>query len=157
MLLKWAVERYRREKQAPLLQRASEIFATLTLDRYAALTVDIDAGKPRLSGVSSDGATVIPVTGMSEGTVDQLYLSLRLAAVEECIAGGLKLPFLADDLFINYDDERAAAGFQVLAELARKTQVLFFTHHEHLLSIADRALKPAPVFTRRLDQLARVA
>ena len=67
--------------------------------------------------------------------------------VEESIANGIKLPFLADDLFINYDDERAAAGFRVLAELATKTQVLFFTHHEHLIGVAEMALAPAAIST----------
>jgi uncharacterized protein YhaN len=50
------------------------------------------------------------------------------------------MPFIADDLFINFDDKRAAAGFRVLGELAKKTQVLFFTHHEHLLEVARKAL-----------------
>lgn len=49
----------------------------------------------------------------------------------------------ADDLFINFDDKRAAAGFRVLGELAKKTQVLFFTHHEHLLEVARRVLGDA--------------
>ena len=64
---------------------------------------------------------------MSEGSTDQLFLALRLAAVEQSISSGVPLPFLADDLFVNFDDARARAGFQVLAELARSTQVLFFT------------------------------
>jgi uncharacterized protein YhaN len=80
---------------------------------------------------------------MSEGTVDQLFLSLRLAALEDAVLGGVRLPFLADDLFINYDDDRANAGFKVLAEVAKTTQVLFFTHHRHLLPIARSAVAPS--------------
>ena len=114
--------------------------------------VDHDDNTPKLAGVRSDGATVVPVDGMSEGTVDQLFLALRVAAVEDALAQGAKLPFLADDLFINFDDERAAAGFKVLAELARKTQVLFFTHHAHLAEVADRALHPAKVSVCGLDR-----
>ncbi len=41
---------------------------------------------------------------------------------------------------IGFDLKRAAAGFRVLGELAKKTQVLFFTHHEHLLEVARKAL-----------------
>jgi len=37
---------------------------------------------------------------------------------------------------VNFDDRRAEAGFRVLAEVARTTQVLFFTHHPHLVQIA---------------------
>jgi hypothetical protein len=60
------------------------------------------------------------------------------AAIEDYHAE--PMPFIADDLFVNFDDKRSAAGFQVLNELAKKTQVLFFTHHQHLLDVAHRAL-----------------
>ena len=76
---------------------------------------------------------------MSTGTADQLYLALRIAAIEDYLDHAEPMPFIADDLFINFDDKRAAAGFRVLSELAKKTQVLFFTHHEHLLEVARKA------------------
>ncbi|TXC66043.1 hypothetical protein FSC37_09300 [Piscinibacter aquaticus] len=43
------------------------------------------------------------------------------------------LPFVADDLFVNFDDERSTAGLEALRELSTKTQVLFLSHHDHLL------------------------
>lgn len=136
MTLRWAIEAYRQRHQDPMLVRASELFSTLTLGRYSALRIELDGAAPRLIGITGDGRTAVDVTGMSEGTTDQLFLSLRLAAVEQSVAAGIRLPFLADDLFVNFDDERSAAGFRVLAELAQKTQVLFFTHHIHLAKIA---------------------
>jgi uncharacterized protein YhaN len=151
-LLRWAVERYRREKQAPLLKRASTIFSELTLGRYSGLNVNVEEGAPRLSGIRAEGPTVVPVEGMSEGTVDQLFLALRLAAVEESVADGVRLPFLADDLFVNYDDARSAAGLRVLARLAEQTQVLFFTHHEHLAELARETLQPTNVSICRLGE-----
>lgn len=36
---------------------------------------------------------------------------------------------------MNFDDECAEAGFRVLAEVAKSTEVLFFTHHQHLARI----------------------
>jgi uncharacterized protein YhaN len=77
---------------------------------------------------------------MSTGTADQLYLALRLAAVEDYLGHSKPLPFVADDLFINFDDDRSLAGFKVLGEIAKKTQVLFFTHHKHLIDVARQAL-----------------
>lgn len=151
-LLRTVVERYRQEKQAPLLTRASSLFSTLTLGAFRGLLVDYDDDTPRLVGVRADGETLVSVDGMSDGTVDQLYLAVRIAAVEDAVAQGLRLPFVADDLFINFDDERSAAGFRVLAELARKTQVLFFTHHAHLSDVADRALAPAKVSVCGLER-----
>lgn len=134
--LRWAIERYRAKHQDPLLARASGLFSRLTLARYSGLRVDFDTAVPRLLGVSDDGRSVVEVGAMSEGTTDQLFLALRLAAIEQSVGSGVRLPFLADDLFVNFDDERARAGFEVLADLARSTQVLFFTHHAHLASIA---------------------
>jgi uncharacterized protein YhaN len=140
VLLKWGVEKYRQRRQNPLLARASQFFATLTLGRYTYLQIDLDGDQPRLVGLCADGASTVSVDGMSDGTADQLFLALRLAALEQSLEAGIVLPFLADDLFINFDDKRAHAGFKVLGELARKTQVLFFTHHNHLRAIAEDAL-----------------
>lgn len=123
--------------------KAASLIA-IVIGGYTTLLVDPDSSAARLSALTLD-STVVPVGGMSEGTVDQLFLSLRLAAVEDVVAAGIKLPFLADDLFINYDDARAGAGFKVLAELAKTTQVLFFTHHQHLLPIARDAVAPGVV------------
>jgi uncharacterized protein YhaN len=139
LVLKWAIDRYRREKQAPLLKRAGEIFAILTGGSFVALQLEFEDDTARLAGRRPDGSAV-PVSGMSTGTADQLYLALRIAAVEDYLDRAPELPFVADDLFINFDDDRAAAGFTVLGHLAAKTQVLFFTHHHHLLEIAQATL-----------------
>ncbi|MEZ4546559.1 MAG: hypothetical protein R3B51_02035 [Thermodesulfobacteriota bacterium] len=40
---------------------------------------------------------------MSDGTADQLYLALRIAAIEDYLERSNALPFVADDLFINFD------------------------------------------------------
>ena len=73
---------------------------------------------------------------MSEGTRDQLFLALRLAALDLHLSQAHALPFVADDLFVNFDDLRSRAGLHALGELSRHTQVLFLTHHEHLVPVA---------------------
>jgi uncharacterized protein YhaN len=130
------VERYRERYQSPMLMRASELFRTLTLGRFVELRVDLDSASPRLLGLCDDRARVVEVDHMSEGTTDQLFLALRLAAVEQAVAAGVRLPFLADDLFVNFDDDRARAGLNVLRSLAQSTQVLVFTHHTHIAQLA---------------------
>ena len=145
LLLQWAIDRHRREKQAPILRKASHRFAELTLGSFEKLELDFDDDRPQLVGRRPSGERV-RVGGMSDGSVDQLYLALRVAALEEYLDQAPALPFVADDLFINFDEDRAAAGLRVLAQLANSCQVIFFTHHEHLVDIARRALpQPAPV------------
>ncbi|GGI31229.1 MULTISPECIES: ATP-binding protein [Bradyrhizobium] len=139
VILRWAIERFRREKQAPLLKRAGELFSILTAGSFERLTLAYDEKDvPHLAGLRGDGGAV-PVSGLSEGAADQLLMALRIAAVEEYLTHSAPAPFIADDLFINYDDARAAAGFKVLQQLAEKTQVLFFTHHQHLVGVARTA------------------
>lgn len=38
---------------------------------------------------------------------------------------------------MTFDDDRACSGLQVLGDLSRTTQVLFFTHHAHLRDLAE--------------------
>lgn len=133
-LLRWAIDRYRETRQGPMLARASEIFSGLTLGSFAKLVVDFECDPPRLDGQRPDGKTV-GIAGMSDGTRDQLYLALRLAALEMHIGQAHALPFIADDLFINYDVNRARAGIEALARLSETTQVIFLTHHDHLVPV----------------------
>ena len=135
-LLRAGVERYRKQEQGPLLRRAGNHFARLTAGRYARLDADQDAsGRTILHAVRDTGA-MCPVEALSEGTRDQLYLALRVAAVEAHAAHAEPLPFIADDLLVNFDDTRASAAIGLLAELGRATQVILFTHHDHIAALA---------------------
>lgn len=140
IVLRHAIDRYRREKQAPLLTRAGQLFSILTGQSFTELQLELDQhDNAHLAGIRRSGASV-PVSGMSTGTADQLYLALRLSAVEDYLGHARPLPFVADDLFINFDDDRSRAGFKVLGEIAKRTQVLFFTHHKHLVDVAREVL-----------------
>ena len=138
-LLQWSMEKFRETKQGPMLAKASAIFKGLTLDSFSRLLVDAEEATPRLFGIRPSGEQV-DVAGMSEGSRDQLYLALRLAALELQVEQGLRMPLIADDLFINFDDRRTAAGLKVLGELSRKMQVVFLTHHDHLVPLAREVL-----------------
>jgi uncharacterized protein YhaN len=145
-VLSRAVDRYRERSQGPLLRRAGELFSELTLGAFVRLAVRFDEDdKPRLAAVRSGGGDV-EVEGMSEGTRDQLYLALRIASLERMIETTDPLPLVLDDVLVQFDDDRAAAALRVLARLAGRMQVLFFTHHAHLVEIARRTL-PADQLT----------
>ncbi|MGZ8227605.1 MAG: AAA family ATPase [Methylococcaceae bacterium] len=131
-LLRWSIERYRENKQGPLLERAGSIFSTLTSGSFRKLVVDFEREPMVLEGLRSDGK-LVGISGLSDGTRDQLYLALRLAALEMHLEQAMPLPFIADDLFINYDDVRSKAGFEALKELSEQTQVIFLSHHDHLI------------------------
>ena len=140
-LLQWSMERFRQTRQGPMLARASEIFQALTQGSFSRLLVDADShDSPRLMSIRTDGNKPVEVPGLSEGTRDQLYLALRLAALDQQASQGSRMPLIADDLFINFDDRRTAAGLQVLGDVSRRMQVILLTHHDHLVPLARQVL-----------------
>ena len=140
-LLQWSMERFRQTRQGPMLARASEIFQALTLGSFSRLLVDADShDSPRLMSIRADGNKPVEVPGLSEGTRDQLYLALRLAALDQQASQGSRMPLIADDLFINFDDRRTEAGLQVLGDVSRRMQVILLTHHDHLVPLARQVL-----------------
>ena len=148
-LLKKAIERYRDQNQGPIINATAKIFAKLTLGSFVRLRIDTDArGRTIVLGVRANGEEV-PVTGMSDGTRDQLYLALRLAAIEHHLTQNEPLPLICDDLLVNFDDERSLAALKILADLAGKTQVIFFTHHSKIIEQAQKHL-PKQVVVHRL-------
>jgi uncharacterized protein YhaN len=150
-VLRREIERYRAENQAPLLRRGGELFTTLTLGRYRSLQTDFDKeDEPVLVGVRGQDGRKVRVEGMSSGTRDQLYLALRLATLERYLAQNEPLPFVVDDILINFDDDRSAATLKVLADLSKKTQVILFTHHARLKDLAAGLRNGAGVFVREL-------
>ncbi len=138
-LLHWAIDRYQAENRSPLIERAAPLFQVLTQGSFADLPVDVGTTPPTLLARRADGR-LIGIDGLSSGTEDQLFLALRLAATKLRLEDEPAMPFVADDLLVNFDDDRAKAGFQVLADLGRQTQVLYLTHHEHLVEIAREAV-----------------
>ena len=141
-VLKRAIESYRKRAEGPIVGIASEVFRTLTRGSFAGLQADFDEkGDPVLLGVRPDGRVPLGVAGMSEGTQDQLYLALRIATLEHWFAYHEPVPFIVDDVLLSFDDERAEAALLALAELSKKTQVLFFTHHDHLVKLAATVLE----------------
>jgi uncharacterized protein YhaN len=138
-----ALERHRARYQNPLLERASTLFANLTGQRYARLALDYREDDKLVLVAERPGGQRVAVGGLSEGTRDQLYLALRLAALAAFGAQADPLPFVCDDLLVSFDDVRAANGLRVLAEAGAEMQVVLFTHHGHIVDLARRHLGTA--------------
>ena len=109
-------------KFAPrIAQRAQELLAKMTDGRYDRLTLGEDLSL--LSGAGRE-ETLHESLWRSDGTVDQLYLSLRLAVAGELLPKG---PLVLDDAFVRFDDTRLQAALEILKEEAAQKQVILFT------------------------------
>lgn len=152
VVLRDAIHHYREKNQEPVLQHACRLFAELTVGSFAGLRIDLnDKNEPVLVGVRAATKEPIGVEAMSDGTADQLYLALRFASLETYLDKNEPMPFIVDDVLVNFDDDRAAAALKALAKLSKRTQVIFFTHHKHLLELAEAHVEHEEMFVHRLE------
>ncbi|MBL7050094.1 MAG: AAA family ATPase [Nitrospira sp.] len=136
LILKREVDQYRQQNQDPILKIAARYFSELTLGAYSGLKTDTDDNdKPILVGICPDNTHKL-VEQMSSGTRDQLFLALRLATLEWRLEKHEAMPFIADDILVNFDDNRSSATLQALSTLAEKNQVILFTHHKQVVESA---------------------
>lgn len=152
IVLRESIERYRKKNQGPVLDCASQLFAEMTRGSYEELRAEFgDQGEPVLVGVRPGGKETVGVKGMSDGTCDQLYFSLRIASLQVWLNNHEPMPFIVDDVLLNFDDDRATAALKVLARLSQRTQVIFFTHHQRLVELATGQLGSEGVTIHQLD------
>ncbi len=139
-LLERQIEQFRKENQGPLLKKSGEVFQAITCGAFSGLGAEFNADDvPVLVGLRPDQPKV-QVEGLSDGSRDQLYLALRLAALDRYLVEHEPMPLILDDLLITFDNERTKAILPQLADLASRTQILLFTHHEHLVELCRQTL-----------------
>jgi len=136
-VLEEEIEQFRQKNQGPIMTRAKELFSRITCGAYSDLTSRFASNNDQLVlvCVKEDNSTVT-VEDLSDGARDQLFLALRLAGIERHIENNAPLPLIIDDVLINFDDDRARATLEILGEVSKITQVLFFTHHARLNELA---------------------
>ncbi len=130
------VTRERHSRIAPQLAAlASAYLAEITDDRYGELLINrdmqISIRIPQTKSLNQD-----PENRLSQGTVDQIYLALRIALVRTLSSGAESVPMLLDDPFANYDDARLERAMKLLARIAETNQVLLFTCREDVVRAA---------------------
>jgi uncharacterized protein YhaN len=151
-ILNQAIERYRNKSQEPILKRTTELFKQITKGSFQGVRAEFDdTGQPVLVGVRAGGKDIVPVEGMSDGTADQLYLALRLAGLQDYLERNEPIPFIVDDILIKFDDDRAVAALGALGRLSEQTQVIFFTHHRHLLELARKTVDASVLIEHTLN------
>jgi uncharacterized protein YhaN len=146
-----AISQDRHARVAPILSKhASDYFARMTEYAYSEVRLDpefqLHVRIPQKGTLHAD-----PEKVLSKGTVDQLYLALRLAFVTMLSRNAETLPLLLDDPFANYDDRRLAHAFDVLKDMAQRHQILLFTCREDVAETAQAREIPVYVLTDEAD------
>ena len=104
-----------------ITRRAQQLLAGMTAGRYHSVTMGEDFS---LRAAAEQEETLHDALWRSDGTVDQLYLALRLAVAEELTPN---VPLILDDVLVRFDDQRMRRAVAILRDLAQKRQVVLFT------------------------------
>lgn len=126
-----AIRTWEGESQPEVYARASELMALMTEGAWPGVRTD-EGGS--ICAVDAVGRAWEPRL-LSLGTCQQLYLALRIALLECVEQVGSNLPVLADDILVNFDDDRRLGAVRALAELATKRQVIIFTCHKEVVDL----------------------
>lgn len=71
---------------------------------------------------------LIPIEKLSEGTIEQIYLALRLSVIDQISKE--KLPIFLDETFAYYDDERLAATLKFINSVQNQAIIFTCTNRE---------------------------
>lgn len=108
-------------------KRAGEYLDKLTNGRYRRIVLDKDLNPQAEHGGDSVSRDILFLSG---GTVDQIYLALRLAICEMVLPEENLCPIILDDVLVYFDDERLELALELLKEIAQRRQVIMFTCHD---------------------------
>ncbi len=107
-----------------LNKKLGDNISSITAGKYIDLRADASL---LLKAIAPETGEVVPAVALSGGTVDQMYLALRISAAQLIAKDGENVPFIMDEIFAQYDDKRTAEAFNFLYGLSRGRQVLLFT------------------------------
>lgn len=127
-----ALESFRQDNQPELLRVASTMLSKITRGEWTRVTVEqalTGKNEPVVRVIGERAPHGLPITQLSRGTREQLYLCLRLALMQTSHRGK-HVPVLFDDIAVNSDRARFEALAPVLGEIGRDRQVIYFTCHE---------------------------
>lgn len=119
-----------------LNKEASDLINGITGGIYNSMSVD-----ENLNVFMNTKTKLVPMEQVSSGTMDQIYLALRLAAARLIQSGPEKMPLIFDDSFVLNDDERLRSALKWLAS-AVDGQIIMFTCHQREAQVLTAAQIP---------------
>ena len=102
-------------------ENLSQTIKNITNDKYSKVNINDENGLI----IEMQNGEYVSAEKLSIGTIDQLYLSLRMSMVEEISKE--KMPIILDEAFAYYDDERLENILKYLIERFNNHQLIIFT------------------------------
>ncbi|MFN7249271.1 MAG: ATP-binding protein [Anaerobacillus sp.] len=116
---------YEKQRQPHVIKEATRMFHSMTNGEYVQLYAPI--GEQRLFVERSDGLKFQP-NELSQGTKEQLYFAIRLS-LATVHSKQTPFPIFIDDILVNFDKGRRLNAIELIKEMSKQHQIVFFTCH----------------------------
>lgn len=136
-------EKVRRNLKPRLAEKMSAAAGNLT-GKYEQITAGID---DKGLMVSKEDGNMIPVSSLSGGTIDQVYLALRLAMTDLLSENMEPLPVILDEAFSQYDDDRIHLAANYLGSGSSDKQIILMTCSEYELNTIKNEASGSSIIT----------
>lgn len=120
-LLSSAYEKMKNNVSPIFTEQLSKNISKITKEKYCKLYFNDEQGLI----VELENGNYVPAERLSTGTIDQLYLSLRLAMLDQ--VSNEKVPIILDEAFAYYDDNRLKNILNYLATEFKDRQIIILT------------------------------
>lgn len=118
---------------SPKFQREiSQIINRITGGKYTQARPNANLN---INVIDPQTGQAVDVEKLSSGTIEQFYLSLRIALANILGEGKENLPLIIDEAFVQYDDYRVRNVLEFLFELSNERQIIIFTCQNRELDI----------------------
>ncbi len=127
---------YLKSNFAPILRKKlNENISRITSSRYLDLRADDNLD---LRVKVPETKEIIGVMNLSGGTVEQMYLAMRIAMIQVIEMNNEKIPLFLDEIFAQYDDNRIKSTLKILSDMSKDRQILLFTCKQREVELACR-------------------
>lgn len=129
-----AISKYEDTRQPEVIKTAKDVFSHITNTQYPTVLMQAETQELIIKDSSGNSKNV---TEMSRGTMEELYFSMRLGLIEEYEKRAEPMPYVMDDTFVNFDDDRRILAIEALDKFAKDRQVIILTCHKSIMDLYD--------------------
>lgn len=123
------------QAEKKLLAPASDILAKISSDYYKDIKTADNIEESDFKVIDYKGEEISSVNHLSQGSLEQLFLSIRLSRIKEIKPA---LPVIIDDSLVNFDRDHLYQTVKIISELAKTHQIFLLSCHPHLISYVDK-------------------
>ncbi|WP_217586022.1 ATP-binding protein [Lentibacillus saliphilus] len=133
-VLEEAKRTFREKYMDKVMEQAAQYFALLTDERYSQIHPPHEQSGFR---VEREDGVRFSVNELSQGTVDQLYIALRLG-IGRIMSEAHRVPYMIDDAFVHFDDDRTKRMLSILETQSTDQQMIVLTCKKNIVQTVEK-------------------